>query len=67
MTVDRVRTIAPNGDITVRDLAFSQICELTQALSKTDRKRFWAGERVVTTEPNHFAPEGSDLKYMGPA
>lgn len=65
-TIERVRLILPNGEVAVRDYAFSQICELTEALSKDQRKIFYSGkESVITERDSHFAAAGTSLKYMG--
>lgn len=62
---DRVRIIHPNGEISVRDYAFSQHCEMTAVLSKEDRDRYYSKESVTTTADSHFAKAGSNLKWMG--
>jgi hypothetical protein len=65
-TIDRVRIINPDQSVSVRDFAFSQICEMTAVLTKEQSKVFWDGkESVTTTADSHFAKAGSNLKYMG--
>lgn len=65
-TIERVRMIHPNGEISVCDYTFSQICEMTAVLSKDQRKIFYSGkESVITERDSHFAEAGTSLKYMG--
>lgn len=61
---DRVRIIHPNGDITVRDYAFSQFCEMTREMTRDQMRAFLKGESHVLAEDTHFARAGSDLKYV---
>lgn len=65
-TIDRVRLIHPDQSVSVRDYAFSQICEMCAVLTKEQSKIFWAGqESVITERDSHFAKAGTSLKYMG--
>jgi len=65
-TIERVRLIYPDGEVSVRDYAFSQICEMAEALSKDQRKIFYSGkESVITERDSYFAEAGTSLKYMG--
>ena len=65
MTVERIRIIHPDGRISVRDYAFSQVCEMTSVLTREDRRRFDNKESVITPTDSHFAKAGSDLKLVG--
>lgn len=65
---DRIRIIHPNKEVTVRDYAFSQVCELTAPLSDEQRAVFYRGlESVILPEDTHFALAGSSLKLMAGA
>ena len=47
---NRIRTIHAAGNISVRDLAFSQTCEMIRELSHEQKEAFWA--KVETKLPN---------------
>jgi hypothetical protein len=40
--ITRIRIIHADKRISVRDLAFSQICELLKDISRDEREAFWA-------------------------
>jgi hypothetical protein len=50
MEAYRIKFTLPNGDITVRDLAFSQTIETISALSQEDRDRFWGRPGIEREE-----------------
>lgn len=65
-TIDRVRLIHPDQSVSVRDYAFSQICEMTAVLTKEQKKVFWDGrDSVITEVDSNFAEAGTSLKYIG--
>lgn len=47
---NRIRTIHAAGNISVRDLAFSQTVELLQPLDRVKRDAFWS--KIETKLPN---------------
>lgn len=53
---DRIKFTLPNGNITIRDLAFSQVVEALGELSKEDQDAFWKREREVDLPPNTERP-----------
>lgn len=48
MEAYRIKTTALNGDISLRDYAFSQVCEYFLAgLSEEERDHFWDHDEVT--------------------
>lgn len=47
MSVDRIKFTLPNGDITIRDLTFSQSIETLGDLSDADAEKFWRKEEIT--------------------
>lgn len=61
---DRIRFIYPDGRISVRDLAFSQVCELTGGFSREDSREFYSGVSKIVPADNHFALAGTNIKLV---
>lgn len=65
-TVECVRFIYPDGEVSVRYFSFSQVCEMASALSEDQRRIFYRGETSVITErDSYYAEAGTSLKYVG--
>jgi hypothetical protein len=61
---DRIRFINPDGRISVRDLAFSQLCELLSGFTREEKGQFDDGVSLIVREDNHFARKGTDIKLV---
>jgi hypothetical protein len=55
----RIKFILPNGEITIRDLSFSQTVETTGALDKETADKFWHRQAEVNL------PTGTGRPWQG--
>jgi hypothetical protein len=61
---DRIRIIRNDGDVTVKDYAFSQVCEMFQGNSREEIKQFDRGIGIVIAKDSIFASAGEKAKLV---
>lgn len=65
-TVECVRFIYPDGEVSVRYYSSSQVREMVSALPEDQREVFYRGEEgAVTERDSYFALAGTGLEYLG--